>query len=256
MPSAMNRHVEISGTNNVRDLGGYLVPGGQTQWRRILRADTLHKIDEKDLAQLHDLGVRTVIDLRREDELKSAPNPYRKHQDVDYLSISLFDRLIPLSRPQMDRQPSHNILLALYRDVLVNRQDAIRRVLNSIADAVPGAVLFHCSAGKDRTGIIAAFLLAIAGVDSQTIAEDYALTQAALVPLRKEFLAGRASRGLEPAYIEALLACTPETMLTLLQDLTDRHGGLETYLQAIGVGKATVERLRMRLVAPGAHGSE
>jgi protein-tyrosine phosphatase len=137
-------------------------------------------------------------------------------------------------------------MLVLFRVVLDHYWRGIAGVMRAIAAAPAGGVLFHCHAGKDRTGLVAALLLALAGVPNATIAEDYALSQACLQPLFDQ----RLSQEPDPAKRERLarmIGAVPETMLGVLAHLDARHGGAERYLRGAGVAEADLDRLRRRL---------
>ncbi|SMH56388.1 tyrosine-protein phosphatase [Mesorhizobium australicum] len=241
MHAPIERHLAIAGTFNVRDLGGYPVPGGATHWRRILRADGLHRLDGNSIAELKGLGVATVIDLRRDEELETHPNPLRLEPGIDYRQISLFEELAPSAMTAAD------VLYDLYLQALSSRRDRIVEVLSAIADAPEGIVLFHCTAGKDRTGLIAALLLGLAGVEHDVIVADYALTKERLAPAIEGFVADAVARGVDVEALRPLLACEPETMAATLAHLADRYGSVETYLLDSGLDPATIGRLRARL---------
>lgn len=242
MQPAPTRNLPIAGTYNVRDLGGYPVANGQTQWRRMLRADALHRLDAEGIEAMLDTGITTVIDLRHGDELTHQPNPFNGHTAVAYHNISLLEGLAPSLMSEGD------LLLELYKLALMQRQPALAQVLNIIANAPPGAVLFHCTAGKDRTGIVAALLLGAAGVEAGLIVEDYALTAGYLAPIMAEITAGAVARGADPVGFQRLLASEPATMVATLAFIDAEFGSVAAYLDSIGLESITVERLRNRLV--------
>jgi len=242
MQTAMLRHLPIAGTYNVRDLGGYQTRSGETRWRRLLRADALHRLDEDGIATLLQAGVVTVIDLRHAEELQNQPNRLVGAEGVAYHNVSLFEGLAPESLDEAD------VLLALYKSALIERQSALADVLRIIATAPEGGVLFHCTAGKDRTGLVAALLLAIAGVETKHIAADYALTAAHIAPLVEELLAGAVARGAEPEKFIRLLGAEPQTMAATLAFITTEFGSVDAYLDAIGIDEILRTRLRDRLV--------
>jgi protein-tyrosine phosphatase len=245
MQPQFDRHVAVAGTFNIRDLGGYASGEGQTRWRRLLRADGLHRLDAAGMATLTGEGVRTVIDLRRDHELESHPNPFRDNPDVAYHNVSLFDALDPAGMTGGD------VLLDLYLAALTTRHGPIAQALTLIADASEGIVLFHCTAGKDRTGLIAALMLALAGVETAVIAEDYALTGAMIAPLLETFVADAVARGTDIESFRPLLACDPQTMAATLAFLIDNHGSVEAYLRSIGLSDDTIDRLKARLTREG-----
>ncbi|SMH39118.1 tyrosine-protein phosphatase [Mesorhizobium australicum] len=241
------RLLRLSGALNVRDLGGYATAGGgSTQWGRVLRAASLHRLEAAELEALAGRGLATVIDLRRAGELHEAPNPFSRHGGVAYHHVSLFDRLAPLEMVGN----SDNLLLDLYKIALRERGAEFARVLNLIADAPDGAVLFHCTAGKDRTGLIAAILLLVAGVDRDQILQDYAMTGPLIAPMLEELVEHARAKGLNVDGFRQLLTCEPATMEGALIELDTAHGGVEAYLAAIGLPEKTVERLRDRLTKP------
>jgi protein-tyrosine phosphatase len=236
-----DRHLAVTGTFNIRDLGGYAHSDGTTAWRRILRADGLHRLDAAGVGTLKRLGVTTVIDLRRADELEQQPNPFRAEEGVTYRNISLFDELAPSGMSGDD------VLLDLYLRALSERGVVIVEVLTEIANASDGVVLFHCTAGKDRTGIIAAMLLSLAGVADDLIVEDYALTKERIAPRIADFIADAQARGVDVDAFRPLLACEASTMVATLSHLSGHHGSVVAYLESIGLDPAAAARLRARL---------
>jgi protein-tyrosine phosphatase len=236
------RHIPVPGTHNIRDLGGYATAAGPTQFRRLLRADALHRLDETGVATLVDTGVTTVIDLRHSDELAHQPNPFAMHGAVSYHNVSLLDGLAPSMMTEGD------LLLELYQLALSQRQGAIAEVLGLIADAPTGTVLFHCTAGKDRTGIIAALLLGIAGVEASDIVDDYAQTSALIAPIIADITEGAVARGADPESFKRLLASEPETMVATLAFIETEFGSVPAYLALIGLDEAAIARLRNRLL--------
>lgn len=236
------RYLPVSGTYNVRDLGGYATDAGPTRYRRLLRADALHRLDERGIATLVDSGVTTVIDLRHGDELAHQPNPFATHGTVSYHNVSLLDGLAPSLMAEGD------VLLELYQLALGQRQSAVAEVLTLIAEAPAGTVLFHCTAGKDRTGIIAALLLGIAGVEANDIVDDYAQTAERIAPILDEITAGAIARGASPEGFQRLLASEPATMIATLAFIEDEFGSVPAYLSAIGLDASTITRLRNRLL--------
>ncbi|WP_339948371.1 tyrosine-protein phosphatase [uncultured Albimonas sp.] len=243
------RLIPLAGSHNIRDLGGWPAREGETAFRRALRADSLHRLDREGVEALRDLGVALVIDLRRADELARAPNPFAQGvPGVDYRHLSLFEDLDPTGEALgADGAGAPDLLLALYRLALDRRGAAFVETLSLISRSPEGAVLFHCAAGKDRTGLIAAFLLLLAGAEPETVVADYAATGARLPGLLAALRADAEAHGqdLNPA----LLASDPRTMRALLRHLEDRHGGAETYLRRHGMAEEDLAALRTRLRA-------
>jgi protein-tyrosine phosphatase len=238
---------------NARDLGGYATAdGGRTRWGAFVRADNLRRLTASGRAALLSYGVRTVIDLRRAGELQIDPNPFAEPAANATLPIYLN---LPLglgadsagvAAVAAAGAGGDASMLKLYRQVFDHYGRGIAGVMTAIAVAPAGAVLFHCHAGKDRTGLVAALLLALAGVPEPTIAEDYALSEGCLQPIYDE----RLSQEPDPqkrARLAQMLSAAPQTMLALLEHLNTRHGGAERYLLAAGVTPTDLERLRHRV---------
>lgn len=247
MVTAFERRLAVDGTYNIRDLGGYATATGETLWRRVLRSDGLHRVDPNGMALLRQAGLRTVIDLRHGHELKEQPNPLAGQDGVTYLHVSLFEGLSP--RPTAaNAEGDGNVLLDLYLQALSSRGDAIRSVLEAIADEREGVVLFHCTAGKDRTGIIAGLLLANANVPRETILADYALTGDLIAPLIAELVADAERRGADVAAFRKVLGSDPAVMAAMLDHIADIYGDVRSYLTTIGLDDVTLTRLRSRLL--------
>ena len=224
------RHVLLEAAFNVRDLGGYRTANGSTtRWRSLLRADALHELTEGDVETLLKLGLRTVIDLRSDKEIAVQPSVFATRQEVRYHHISLFDRLAPVD--VMFRERGLIDLSERYIAALDVCHPALLRVANTIADADDGVVLFNCTAGKDRTGIVAAMLLSIAGVSADDIAGDYALTAEIAAPLMQRLKEGAIRRGLEEAAAARLLSSERSAMELFLRHVEERHGGFLGYLE-------------------------
>jgi protein-tyrosine phosphatase len=229
-------------THNIRDLGGYArTSGGSTQWRRLLRGEALHPLQPQSVDRLVAAGLSTVIDLRGPHETGVTAHPFREHEQVAYRNIPLYDAMAPIV---MGAAPFE--MAQRYRDALDRCGLRIAEVLRAIMAAPPGIVLFHCTAGKDRTGIVAALVLLIAGVARDTVAQDYALTASAtglIDLLRQRSLAA----GGERDHIERVLASDAGTMLAMLDHLDTVHGGIAAYLAGTGLTPAEVTAVADRL---------
>ena len=240
------RYLPLEGTYNVRDCGGYRTREGRVvKWGVFFRADGLHRLTPQGQAALLGRGVRTIIDLRRSDELQVMPNVFAGSKAVHYHHISLLVDEDSKVGPQRDPEP----LAMTYRKILDERQAQVCRTLAVFADAdgLPGLV--HCTAGKDRTGVITALLLGLAGVPHETIIADYALTS---TYLGEGFMAGLKQRALERGFTweqyAPLTTCPPENMAQTLQHIDAAYGGVEPYLRHIGLSEAQLAGLRGRLL--------
>ncbi len=221
---------------NVRDVGGYdTVDGRRTRWGALLRADNLCRLTRDGQAALIAHGVRTIIDLRSPSE-QIARHPFADPSRHDglliYLALPLQDDEDKAANAELYAEASVQKAYAVYLDRFAPR---VGVVVQAVADAPDGGVLVHCHAGKDRTGVVVALLLALAGVPHDTIAADYALSDALLRPL----YAQDAPR--------QRLASRPGVMLATLAHLDTTYGGVRPYLEKQGVSARDMERIRERL---------
>jgi protein-tyrosine phosphatase len=239
MTSDPRRRLEFPQLLNARDLGGCpTLDGACTRWRSLLRADDLSQLDSAGLRALAAYGVETVIDLRWPEETTRHPSPIPAAlPQVHYRQVSLLT-------PSEDewRQRSVDAAKELWHCVVLEQvRLELRKVLGAIAGAAPGPVLFHCIAGKDRTGLVAALLLALADVVPEAIADDYALSSA---NLRDGYLKRYAH--VEPDQVLSALHCPEEGAHNMLKFLA-HAGGVRAYLREIGLSGAEIAVLRARL---------
>jgi protein-tyrosine phosphatase len=242
------RRLALAGTFNVRDLGGYTTRDGRTtRWGVILRADSLHALTPEAQEALLAYGVRTILDLRNAGETDRWPNPFAAADRVRYLNLTLSSN--PAAPSGTPTRQTVFALEIVYRRILDHAQAGVATVLTTLAEPAALPAMVHCMAGKDRTGLVVALLLAIAGVPYETIAEDYALTATFQT---EEYRAGARQRaesnGHDWEHYQRLLGCPPEFMLRTLAYLDERYGGVDSYLRAIGLDDAHVTALRDALV--------
>jgi protein-tyrosine phosphatase len=225
---------------NARDLGGHsTTDGGRTRWRAFLRTDDLCHLTPEGERALREYGVRTVVDLRWPEEVHNRPSVFRTQPgDVAYHHISMLLETEAVWRSSTPMGPKET----WNRVVLDHAGREIVQVLALMARAAPGVVLFHCAAGKDRTGLIAILLLAIADVGADSIAEDYA--QSTLC-LRDAYLEARPEE--DRSVILEDVRCPPEHVHVTLEHLEAAHGGLHAYLTRMGLTPGDLTGLRARL---------
>ena len=244
----LKRHLDLAGADNIRDLGGYTTAAGrQTRWQILLRADSLHQLTPNDQRQLLDLGLRTVIDLRRNRELAATPDVFAASTALRYLHIDMIGTPDPEGYPPPGEGAP--MVGGSYCVLLDRRREAIRQVLATLA--APGTLpaLFHCAGGADRTGIIAALVLALAGVPQEVIVEDYALTARYLTAAycREQERAGKDMSGYTWKDYQRE-NCPPQAMEMALQHLRACYGGVREYVDAIGVRAKEVDHLRASML--------
>jgi protein-tyrosine phosphatase len=217
----------------------------QTRWRVLFRADGLGELTESDLSVLRELGIRTVIDLRSGHELE------RGRFDVDAHPVAFhhfpFIDVLP-DAEEFDRRPG--LLGSQYQEIVNDAGGQILAALRVLA--APGALpaVFHCTAGKDRTGVLSALVLSLLGVDEPTVVADYALSGAAMTRLRAKLLVKYPDSRDVLENIDEVFSADPVQMELLLDHLRERYGSVDAYVAGLGAGPELLEGLRAGLLSP------
>ncbi len=243
----MERRIDLPGCANFRDLGGYPTRGGmRLRWRRLFRSDALHGLTPEGVDRVvGELGIGAIVDLRSTGEVGvDGRGPLRDRAPV-YHHMPLFDG--PLTT---DPASVNTMTLADRYFLIAERAKVpIARVVAALAECSTPAV-YHCSAGKDRTGLISAIVLGLLGVPDEIIVADYAATQdnldAIIDRLRQSAGYREAIDSLPPDTLHA----KPETMVSLLDQIRERYGSLRGYADDIGLSDEVIQRLEGGLLEP------
>lgn len=224
----MVRNLHLPTIRNARDLGGLHGAHGIIPHGRFFRAATLNQASDEDRRILLLRGVRFDIDLRTIFEAEQRPDRLKhdarfRYERISLLGVGLLEWF----------HASH--LSEIYVSALENHQSAFRRVFRTLAAKQDGGVLFHCTSGKDRTGMVTAMLFDLAGVERQTIVHDYAISSHYL--LRAPDTNTRAEGTVSP----------PAVMRRFLDVLHAHYGGAHAYLLRVGVPEADIQTLLRRL---------
>ena len=238
------RLLPLAGTVNFRDLGGYPTEdGSRVRWRRLFRADSLNRLTEEDRGQIRHLGVATVIDLRTTAEVEEGRFP------VDEVPVAFHHLPFMESVPDPEAfQAMPGLLASTYVDMLDEAGDKVAAAVTVMADPANQPAIFHCTAGKDRTGVLSAMLLGLLGVPDEVIIEDYALSAHSMAAL-KQRLAER-----YPDFADQILdagemfSAAPEHMERLIGVIRQRYGSFDDCASAIGITASTVASLRNSLL--------
>ena len=223
--------------HNFRDLGGYATADGRhLAWGKVYRADGLYRLTENDVERLVPLGLRTVVDLRTTDELSERGTfPLDRHP-VEFHHLSIIDRTWDVDEAEQWGDDQAGFLKSKYHSMLLQGGDKVGAALRIISSADNCPIVFHCAAGKDRTGLVAGLLLAGLGVDDDVIAADFALSAAA--GARTRAWAVDKSPELTERFAsmpEVFYAAHPESITGLLDDLRSAHGSIRGFCHSIGV---------------------
>lgn len=247
-----SRIIALVGGRNFRDLGGYPANDGRvTPWHTVYRSGSLAHLSSADMEILTAMGIRAIYDLRNERERAAEPHKWPNGTDVlvyqrDYnASGAELSRL--LDKPWVKGIDAYQSMINNYRELPYEQAEAYKALFEGIADNnLP--VLFNCSAGKDRTGIAAALLLDLLGVDRDVILDDYRLTEQAF---NFRALVDNYSGGRAPSedVVDALIAAHPDYLNACFEQITNQHGDVASYFdEVLGINLDVQEHIRQKLL--------
>jgi protein-tyrosine phosphatase len=237
------RFLDLAGADNARDLGGLPTADGVTRRGRILRSDFLVTLGPADRELLiGQLGLRRVIDLRTESEVAQFPGPWEE------AGVELVRAAFPLDPAFTARDVDG--MVDLYASFLEPPAPALTTAVAALLDPDAHPALIHCAAGKDRTGVLAALALDLAGVEREAIGADFALTRERMPAVieRLEVETGRVRPATLP---EVMYGAEPSTILAFLDRVDERFGGPAAWAEGRGIEAAAIARFRAAIVDPG-----
>jgi protein tyrosine/serine phosphatase len=239
----LDRHLPFDVVFTFRDLGGYATADGRSvKWRTVFRADGVHRLSADDLAPLQ---VRTVLDLRTHDELERGRFT---HDSIGYHHLPIIHT--PWTDLGFEGELDAVTFLAdRYIDMLDEGRDSIAQALHIMSDASALPLVFHCAAGKDRTGVVAAIVLSVLGVQDDDIATDYSLSRLGMSRFKEWIITTfpdyADSMSQQP---DAFLAAPAEAMHLFLERVRATFGSVEDYVRGLGVSDATLDAVRENLL--------
>jgi protein-tyrosine phosphatase len=244
--------IEFAGAHNVRDLGGHRIAGDRLiRHGRLFRADGLANLTDDDLDLLDALGIRTVIDLRSATELTERGRFPLERYPVAFHHLPIVDvTWVETGVPVFPDTPDGAVdfLVWAYHDMLATGAERFAAAIGLLASADAMPAMFHCAAGKDRTGILAALILGGLGVDDEAVAADYALTAIGMQRMRAWIeVNSPESFALMNDRPAMMFSSDPAAIARLLADLRESHGSIAGYLASIGVSGAVLAELADRL---------
>jgi protein-tyrosine phosphatase len=243
-----SRDLDWDGCLNVRDLGGHrTTDGGETRFGEIVRADSIRQLSDTGWRAAVDYGVRTVVDLRMDAELEADP-PAELPVDVLHLPFFYEDEeaFAEVEAASAAAADTASATREVYLVFLERFRANVAAAFAAVARAPDGTVVVHCMGGKDRTGLLVALLLRVAGVDDAQVAADYSVSEERLRPRHEAWLA-EAGTDAERERVRRIAATPAESMLGVLTELERRYGSVEDYLRAGGLGDEELELVRKRL---------
>jgi protein-tyrosine phosphatase len=246
------RDLVWDGCLNVRDLGGLpTVGGGKTRFGAVVRADSVRQLTGEGWQALVDHGIRTVIDLRGDDERADDPPaelpvevvhvPFFEAGESEWEDIGRQLDAAVAAAPDV-ATATRDVYLIFLERFRANVAAAVR----AIAHAPDGGIVIHCAGGKDRTGLLSAFLLHLAGVAPDEIALDYSLSEERLRPRHEAWFEAAESEE-EVERLRRITQTPARSMTGVFVELEHRYGGVESYLRSAGVTSEELELVRHRL---------
>ena len=253
--STDDRFIPLDGPVNFRDLGGYPVGRDRRVKTGLLfRSDGHDRLTPGDVDTLTDrLGIANIIDLRTLEEVERSGPSLLVQQGVAWHHLPIVDR----TQQFWDKQDQR--LSSVYLTILHEASERLVAATTLIAE-LEGPTVFHCAAGKDRTGLLAAFVLELLGVDDDVIAADYALTAVIMPTMRRRFeerLAGDPEarkrmklNPMPPGALDEMLSARASTIQMVLTALRAEHGSIATWMSQSGLDDTVPNRLRDRFTEP------
>jgi protein-tyrosine phosphatase len=244
------RHIPLDGAHNVRDLGGYPSRlGGTVRWDRLFRADRLDGLTPTDLDVIAGLELAVVYDLRTSEEREEAPD------GLPSLHVPILSRVVAnLADLDFASIVDHDHGVRFMTDVCIGMLRHAARELGGIvftlADPARTPMMFHCTAGKDRTGVVAAVILEVLGVDRESVLDDFELTARYHRPEAGSAAFQRLlGRGIGPEAASGLMGAPRSMMADTLTVLDEEYGGVDRYLiEQGGVERDALESIRTSLL--------
>lgn len=243
------RLISLEAVHNFRDLGGYpTISGRVTKWRKLFRADGLYRLTPQDAQTVIDLGVKTVVDLRSEKEVETRGTFPVNEFRINFHHLPIIDATWnDGDSPEID--DIVEFLVWAYSKMLENASQKFAIAINLLGSKDVLPAVFHCAAGKDRTGVLAAFVLSILDVPNEIICADYGITELGMKRLIEWAKIKQPELAESYANIHPRFAASdPRAMAEILKGLEKKYGSTQNYLREIGVTEETFSSLRNSLL--------
>ncbi|GKU25209.1 tyrosine-protein phosphatase [Clostridium folliculivorans] len=227
------RRFLLSSTLNTRDLGGYPIDYGRaTAYKTFIRSDVPHKLSDEDIQMLLSNNITTIVDLRSDEETENKPCALRDHNDFEYYHSKIYgDGYLP--------KCVEEVPLSYFE--IVDEQNTILNTMRLFSKA-KGGILYHCTAGKDRTGVVSALLLLLAGVSKTDILADYQISQVYLNSMLQQYC--KSNKNVDINIITPKM----EHMEKFLDMFLEKYNSVEEYFSKIGLKDCEVMKLKKKLV--------
>lgn len=242
------KRIPMDGPKNFRDLGGYINQQGKAVcWNKLYRADGLSEMTDSDVKRFQELGIRTIIDLRSKTEQSMAPD--RVPEGTAYISCPMMNEEIKVSERHQEVGAFKKSLVTGYLTMIEEAPELIAQAVSAVMQGIrQGGVVFHCTAGKDRTGVLAAVLLTLLGAYEEDIIADYQVTHT----YNEKGINAKVRRLTEMRQVDhkviddAMLSSDPETIQTVIHKL--KTLSLKDWLTKYGVKEEEIEEFKKQML--------
>ena len=236
MTQQMERRIVLEGAVNFRDQGGYPTENGRfVKWRRLFRSDSLHDLTESDVQTITGtLGLTTIVDLRSINSVLEDGRGLLALSGIAYHNYPFLERR-GIEPPTSGSDPGER-LTAIYQWILLNAGTLMAQAFNALAQDVNQPALFHCNAGKDRTGVLGATVLSVLGVSREDVVADFLMTNEVIDGILARI---KKMPGFQDSTRDGIMA--PQSAIEKFLDVMQREfGGPESYLLRHGVQQETI----------------
>ncbi|MFT4561436.1 MAG: protein-tyrosine phosphatase [Gammaproteobacteria bacterium] len=246
--STATRYVEFEGSRNFRDMGGIATATGITRRGVLYRSDRLSNLTVQDHRSLSDLGITTVFDMRVDEERAKAPNCLPSDPQLAQITHAFLPRHTHLMFERiragsLDPNAAFDAMLEQYRALATDHTVDYLAIINDILAHSDSPSVFHCTSGKDRTGMIAAILLLAIDASTADIVQDYVMTEGRIEKV------DLFTDGTDPQIIDVLMAANPRYIQTAIAEMVAAYGSTQSYLEeGIGITAEMRQSLRSLLV--------
>lgn len=233
--------IPFTSTTNTRDLGGYPINHHDiTRWKRYFRSDYPKHIQPEDHYWIDQIQLKAVIDLRTDEEVAASTHPFSNHEVISYYHLSLFDSFDSHNAKVGDVSQDEKLKM-MYISILQEERDRVKKVFDVMLKHDTGSILFHCTAGKDRTGMIAMLLLGLAGVSDEDVIANY---EVSFTHNRNSKEMKELAKRIPLHYFESNRDYMEET----LHFFRKTFGSFEDYFKTLGYDESTILQLKQSMI--------
>ncbi len=250
MKDDMERHINVKGGYNIRDIGGYKTnDGGTVKWRKLYRAGLLSRIDMSEPELMSSLSLRSICDFRTIAEQEASPDSWHELEKLNRFSFPIgegrVDKLEQFKEEDLMPGDNHHLYKA-NRSYVTKEAPRYQDFFKVVLDEKNHPILYHCTAGKDRTGFATVLLLSALGVDWETIIEDYLLTNNYLKSFVDSVVGGMAKNlGIAEDLVRTIFMAKKEYLAGAMLPIKERHGTIKKYMQKeLYVGPSEISKLK------------